>query len=115
MFPNTTLECSLNRSDPSVEFSFTFSDISMQFNLTGMLALLQVPRSLPVDNGIFELSEALRSPRLSRELHFMDIFYNDDVIVSVTCVAKNSFGEDNATSLISVCGTTVNSNIIIQV
>ncbi len=55
---------------------------------------------LSLDDGIFEMSG------ITIGLNFMDIFYNDDIIISVTCVASNDFGDVNATTLISVCGTT---------
>ena len=112
LFSNITLECSLDRPDPSVVFSFNISVVfeNVQFNVTRIL----LQEELTIDDGIFELSDVLRSLGLPRELAIiMDIFFNDiddiysTIITSVICVASNGFGEDDATSShISVCGTT---------
>ena len=74
-------------------------------NVTGILL-----QELTVDDGIFKLPDILWPLGLDRSLNFMDLFFNDDdTIISVTCVASNGFGQDDATSHISVCGTTINS------
>ncbi len=106
MFPNITLECALlNEPDPAPKFIFTFETISSnqsapgQFNLTG--TPLETPQMFTTNNGIVETA-----PYIS-DWEFMDIFYNDDVIVSITCVVSNAFGDDSATTNISVCGTTM--------
>ena len=88
--------------DPLVNFTFVLKSISLapeDFNMTGVLLLM--PITLPSVDGTFNVSQVSPFP-----LEFKNVFYSDDVNISVTCFATNTIGKDNATTYITVCGTT---------
>ena len=90
--------------DPLVNFTFVLKNISLapeDFNMTGVLLLM--PITLRSVDGTLSASQLTVSPF---PLEFKNVFYSDDVNISVTCFATNSIGEDNATTHITVCGTT---------
>ena len=83
----------------TVSFRFVIKNTSLapeDFNTAEVLLL--TPSSV---SGTLSVSQISSSP-----LEFKNVFYSDDVNISITCFATNAIGEDNATTHITVCGTT---------
>ena len=88
VLPSMTMKCLVgNEPDPLPEFSFTVERMLVS-NDTKMLHRQMSNESI----------------LLLRETTVLSLFNEDTVSVSVTCTAYNSFGNDTATTIITVCG-----------
>ena len=99
-----SLQCLLD-NEPDLDslptFSYTVettSLIPLQFNINGVMR--QTPITLPLDGRLEVTGLSL--------LNLMEVLTSSDDInrfVDIICVVSNTFGNDSATTHLSICGT----------
>ena len=86
-----SVECSLgNQPDPAPEFTFTVELLSNSTNSSAEMLQMQMSA-----DSILQLDE----------MALLSLFDVDTASVMVTCIVSNSYGNDSAFTLITICGT----------